>query len=66
MPQGNDFGAGDGVNILGYLQNIAARRQDDDVSLRLDPRNLSLRNIRKDRKLPCCPESRGRVDVPGV
>jgi hypothetical protein len=36
MPQGNDPGAGDGVNILGYLQNIAARRQDNDVSLKLD------------------------------
>jgi len=36
MPQGNDPGAGDGVNILGYLQNIAARRQDDNVSLKLD------------------------------
>jgi hypothetical protein len=36
MPQGNDPGAGDGVNILGYLQNIAAPRQDNNVSLRLD------------------------------
>jgi hypothetical protein len=36
MPKGNDLGAGDGVNIVGYLQNIPARLQDDNVSLRLD------------------------------
>ena len=36
MPQGNDPGVGDGVNILGYLQNIPAKRKDDSGSLRLD------------------------------
>jgi hypothetical protein len=35
-PAGNDSGAGDGVNILGYLQSIPAPLKDDTVSLRLD------------------------------
>ena len=36
MPRGNNPGAGDGVNILGYLQNVPASRLDNNVSLKLD------------------------------
>ncbi len=36
MPQGNDTNFGDGTNILGYFQNVPAKLQDDNASLRLD------------------------------